>query len=641
MSTETYKETLSFQTEVKQLLHLVIHSLYSNKEIFLRELVSNSSDALDKLRYLALSNGKLYENDSDLKIQVSFDKMKRIIIVTDNGIGMTREEVIENIGTIAKSGTKEFLSQLTGNDSKDARLIGQFGVGFYSAFIIADEVTVNTRRAGLPEDQGVCWQSKGDGSYTIETINRAQRGTEIILHLKKDDDEFLDDWRLRNIITKYSDHIGWPIVMEKPVEASKSEEGKDEVTVEATEEETVNKATALWTLSKKEITDEQYAEFYKHISHDFETPLAWSHTKVEGKLEYTTLLYIPSHAPFDMWNREHRWGLRLYVKRVFIMDDAEKFLPSYLRFIKGIVDSNDLPLNVSREILQDNKIIEKIRSASIKKILGLLEEMAANEKEKYTKFWKQFGNVLKEGPIEDHENKEKIAKLLRFSSTHTDSEEQNVSLDDYISRMKEGQDKIYYVTGDNFSAAKHSPHLEIFREKEIEVLILSDRVDEWLVSHLFDYQGKKLHSVAKGKLDLGELEPEASKEEKEEQEKVFASLTERVKSALGDQVEKVQISNRLTDSPACIVVSDYDMGIQMQRILQAAGQAVPANKPILELNPKHPIVMGLDKEPDEDLFKEWSSLLLDQAILADGGELEDPTQFVKHMNKMFLKVLEA
>jgi len=632
---EAQKQTLGFETEVKQLLQLMIHSLYSNKEIFLRELISNASDACDKLRFEAVANSAWYENDSDLKIRLSFDKNAHTLTIIDNGIGMNRAEVIKHLGTIAKSGTKEFLTNLTKDQLKDNHLIGQFGVGFYSAFMVADKVTVLTRRAGEKAEEGVCWESKGEGDYTIEPTTKETRGTEIILHLKKDAEEFLDDWRLRSIIHKYSDHISWPIVMQKP--ALPEKEGEE---TQAPEEETVNKAKALWTLAKSEIKDEDYKEFYKHLSHDFEGPLVWSHNRVEGKQEYITLLYVPAHAPFDLWQRDQQYGLKLYVNRVFILDKADQFLPVYLRFIKGVIDSRDLPLNVSREMLQNHKLIDTIRSACTKKVLSLLEKLAKDEPEQYTKFWNEFGKVLKEGPAEDYANKEQIAKLLRFASTHTDKETQDVTLDDYLSRMKEGQEAIYYITADSFAAAKNSPHLEIFRKKGIEVLLLSDRIDEWLVSHLQEYQGKPLSSVAKGDLDLGQLEDTQEKEEHKKVEDEYANLVKQVKDSLNEQVKEVRITHRLTSSPACVVTDQNDLSIQMQRMLKAAGQEIPVSKPILELNPEHPLISRLKAEQDDDRFKEWSHILLDQALLAEGGQLEDPASFVQRLNKMLLEMMQ-
>ena len=635
MTVKADKQTLGFQTEVAQLLDLMIHSLYSNKEIFMRELISNAADASDKLRFEALADDGLYEEDAELKIKVTFDKDAKTVTITDNGIGMTREEVIDNIGTIANSGTKKFFDNMTGDQTKDSQLIGQFGVGFYSAFIVADKVTLKTRRAGLTAQHGVEWQSKGKGEFTIKTVEKPLRGTEVTLHLRKDQDEFLNSWRLRSCITKYSDHIDLPIMMSK--EPMPDEDGKiDENSV--LEDETVNKATALWTLSKGEITDEQYQEFYKQISHDFQEPLSWSHNKVEGKTEYTSLLYIPSKAPFDLWDRERTHGLKLYVKRVFIMEDAEQLMPRYLRFIRGVIDTNDLPLNVSREILQGSKTIDSIRAASVKKILSELAKMAKKNAEKYATFWKEFGQVIKEGPGEDLPNKEALAKLMLFSTTETGSEEQTVSLADYVGRMKEKQDKIYYITAESFAAAKNSPHLEVFRKKGIEVLLMAERVDEWLTNSLTEFDGKSLQSVAKGDLDLGELADEEEKKAQEETDKNFADLVERVKTALGDNVKDVRITHRLTDSPACLVVDDMDMSANLERMLKAAGQEVGGTKPIFEINPEHPMVMRLKDELDDDRFSDWSSILFDQALLAEGGQLEDPASYVKRLNTLLLQV---
>jgi molecular chaperone HtpG len=626
--TTTTKETLGFQAEVKQLLHLMIHSLYSNKEIVLRELISNASDAADKLRFEALADGALYENDSELKVRLAFDKAARTLTISDNGIGMSRQEVIDNIGTIAKSGTREFFAALSGDQAKDANLIGQFGVGFYSAFILADKVTLTTRRAGLTAEHGVRWESAGSGDYTLEVVEKPTRGTEIVLHLREGEDEFLNDWKIKSIIRKYSDHITLPIVMKKS-------EWKDGEQVPTDEDESVNQASALWSRAKNDITDEQYEEFYKHVAHDFDKPLAWSHNRVEGKQEYISLLYIPGRAPFDLYDRERRHGIKLYVKRVFIMDDAEQLMPQYLRFVRGVIDSADLPLNVSREILQHSKEIDGIKAGSVKKVLGLLEDMAENDQEKYATFWKEFGRVLKEGPGEDFGNKEKIAGLLRFASTHADTEEENVSLKDYIARMKDGQKHIYYVTADSFAAAKHSPHLEIFRKKGIEVLLLSDRVDEWLVSGLTEFEGKKLQSVAKGDLDLGSLEDEAEKEAQKQAEDEFKELVEKIKSTLGDdKVKEVRVTHRLTDSPACIVTGENDMSANLERLLKAAGQNAPSTKPILEINPQHSLVTRLKGESDDARFADWAHLLFDQALLAEGGQLEDPASFVKRLNSL-------
>ena len=630
----TNAETLGFQAEVKQLLQLMIHSLYSNKEIFLRELVSNASDAADKLRFEALSNNSLYEAAPDLKIRIAFDKEARTLTITDNGIGMSREEVISNIGTIAKSGTREFFKALTGDQAKDARLIGQFGVGFYSSFIVADRVTLVTRRAGLPADQGVRWECdmNGDaGQYTVEAADRSERGTEVVLHLREGEEELLSDMRLKGIVRKYSDHIAIPIVMKK----YEWDKDKSEY-VQKDEEETVNQASALWARPKGDITEEQYHEFYKHVGHDFEPPLAYTHNRVEGRQEYIQLLYVPSRAPFDLWDREHRRGLKLYVRRVFIMDDAEQLLPAYLRFVRGIVDSNDLPLNVSREILQESKDIDAIRTGNTRRVLQMLEDLAENQKEKYVSFWKDFGRVMKEGMGEDHANRERIAKLLRFSSTHTDVEEQSVTLADYVSRMKEGQDKIYYATADTFLAAKNSPHLEALRKRGIEALLMFDKVDEWAVAHLTEFEGKQLVSVAKGNLDLGPLEDEAEKKEQEKKSDEFKDLTMRLKDALGELVQEVRVTHRLTSSPSCLVVEEHDMSGNLSRILKAAGQNVPTSKPILEINPSHPLVERLKEEKQR--FSDWSRLLFDQALLAEGGTLEDPAGFVRRTNELLLEM---
>ena len=630
MTVEAHKETLGFQAEVQQLLRLVAHSLYSHKEVFLRELISNASDACDKLRFEALTNSALYENDPELKVRVSFDKDARTITIADNGIGMDRQEVIDNIGTIARSGTRQFMQKLTGDQAKDTNLIGQFGVGFYSSFVVADKVTLRTRRAGLDPEQGVLWESTGEGEYTLETIEKAGRGTEITLHLREDEADLLNEWKLRSIITKYSDHITLPVIM--PVE--KYSEDKD--APPQIEDERINQAAALWARPKQDITEEEYKEFYKHISHDFEDPLAWTHNRVEGKLEYTSLLFIPAHAPFDLWDREQRHGVKLYVQRVFIMDDAEHLMPRYLRFVRGVIDSNDLPLNVSREILQSSKVVDGIRAGSVKKVLGLLEDLATNDSEKYSRFWKEFGRALKEGPAEDYGNREQIAKLLRFASTHTDGPEQTVSLVDYIGRMKEGQDKIYYITAESFAAAKNSPHLEIFRKKGLEVLLLSDRVDEWLMSHLTEFQGKHLQSVAKGALDLDKIASEEEKQEQKQAEDQFKDLLTRIKGVLGDQVNEVRISSRLTDSPACLVVDDHALSAHLERLLRDAGQNIPMNKPYLELNPQHPLVTRLKDEANAERFSDWTHLLFKQAMLAEGGQLEDPASFVKRLNGLLL-----
>jgi molecular chaperone HtpG len=627
------KETLGFQAEVKQLLHLMIHSLYSNKEIFLRELVSNASDACDKLRFEGLNNAALYGDDTELKIRLSFDKAARTLTIADNGIGLSRDEAVDHLGTIAKSGTREFFSALTGDQSKDAHLIGQFGVGFYSSYIVADKVTVVSRRAGLEANQAVKWESAGEGEFTVEMVEKATRGTEVTLHLREGEDEFLSGWKLKQTVRKYSDHITLPILMKK--EEWNQEKG-EQITTD--EDETVNQASALWARPKSEITDEQYKAFYKHVGHDYEDPLAYVHAKVEGKQEYTQLLYIPSKAPFDMLDRGARHGVKLYVRRVFIMDDAEQLMPLYMRFVRGIVDSNNLPLNVSREILQESRDIETIRGGCVKKVLSLLEGMAdsddAAEKEKYVTFWKEFGRVLKEGTGEDHANKDRIAKLLRFASTHLDTPEEVVSLADYVSRMKEGQEKIYYVTAETFTAAKNSPHLEIFRKKGIEVLLLSDRVDEWVSGNLTEFEGKQLQSVAKGGLDLGKLEDEAEKKEAEQAADEYKELLDKVKATLGDKVKDVRITHRLTDSASCLVADEHDLGGNLARILKAAGQKAPDTKPILEINPKHPALQRLKYE--EARFDDWANLLLEQATLAEGGTLDDPAGFVKRINDLML-----
>ncbi|HCE08335.1 MAG TPA: molecular chaperone HtpG [Oxalobacteraceae bacterium] len=627
------KQTLGFQAEVKQLLQLMIHSLYSNKEIFLRELVSNASDAADKLRFEAIHHDNLFENDSDLKIKVSFDKTARTITISDNGIGMSREEAIEHLGTIAKSGTREFFSRLSGDQQKDAALIGQFGVGFYSAFIVADKITVETRRAGMAVNEGVRWESAGEGDFSVESIDKLSRGTDITLHLREGEDEFLSSWSLKSIIRKYSDHISLPIQMQK----EEWDEEKKE-TVLKDEMETVNQASALWARSKSDITPEQYTEFYKHVSHDFQEPLIYTHNRVEGRSEYTQLLYIPAHAPFDLWDRNKRGGIKLYVKRVFIMDDAEQLMPVYLRFVKGVIDSNDLPLNVSREILQESRDVKVIREGSTKRILSLLEELAnadeQEKKEKYATFWKEFGQVLKEGIGEDATNKERIAKLLRFASTHNDSDAQTVSFAEYLGRAKEGQEKIYYATGEAYAAAKNSPHLEIFRKKGVEVLLLTDRVDEWMLSFLHDFEGKELVSVAKGDLDLGKLEDEAEKKQHEETEAQYKELVDKMKAALEDKAKDVRITFRLTDSPACLVADEHELSGNLMRMLKAAGQNAPESKPILEINPDHPLVRRLKYE--EAKFGDWSHILFDQAMLAEGGALADPAGFVKRLNEMLL-----
>lgn len=630
MSVDTRKETRGFQTEARQLLHLMIHSLYSNREIFLRELISNASDAADKLRFEAVSNNDLYEGDGDLKIRIAFDKDAKTLVISDNGIGMTRDEVIDNLGTIAKSGTAQFMQNLSGDQKKDAQLIGQFGVGFYSAFIVADRVVVTTRRAGAAAEEGVRWECSGDAEFDIENVEKADRGTRIELHLKDDAVEFADSWRLRSIIKKYSDHIAIPILM--PKQSPVGEDGEAE-----SEEEAVNTATALWTRSRTEVTEDEYKEFYKHVSHDHTDPLTWSHNRVEGNLDYTSLLYIPARAPYDLYNRDASRGLKLYVQRTFIMDDAEQFLPLYLRFIKGVVDSNDLSLNVSREILQKDPNIDSMRTALTKRVLEMLSKLA-KEPENYSKFWKEFGQVLKEGPAEDFANREKIAKLLRFSSTFTEKVDQDQSLDDYVSRMKDGQEKIYYIAAENFTTAKSSPHLEVFRKKGIEVLLLSDRVDEWLMGHLSEFDGKSLQDVGKGELDLGKLDSEEDKQAQEKIAEELKPLLDRVKTALDNEVAEVRVTHRLTDSPACVVVADHDMGAQMRRILEAAGQNLPDSKPIFELNPEHPLVKKLEQETNEARFADLAHVLFDQANLAEGSQLTDPAAYVQRLNKLLLEL---
>ncbi|MBI3897069.1 MAG: molecular chaperone HtpG [Gammaproteobacteria bacterium] len=622
MTVETHRETLGFQTEVRQLLDLMIHSLYSNKEIFLRELVSNASDAADKLRFEALTDDALFEGEGDLKIRVAYDKSTRTVTISDNGIGMSRAEVIDNIGTIAKSGTREFLAALSGDKAKDARLIGQFGVGFYSAFIIADRVTLTTRRAGLASEHGVRWESAGEGDYTIETVERAQRGTEIVLHLKEGEDEFVDGHRLRSIIHKYSDHIPIPIAMK-----SEDQKGEDEI---------VNRASALWARPKNEIKPEEYEEFYKHVGHDFEPPLAHVHSRVEGKQEYISLLYVPKRAPFDLWDRDRRHGIKLYVRRVFIMDDAERLLPNYLRFVRGIIDSNDLPLNISREILQHNKDIDAIRAGSIKKVLDLLGDLVEKDAEKYATFWREFGRVLKEGVVEDNGNRQAIARLLRFASTKADTDAQEVTLADYVARMQPGQEKIYYITADTFAAAKSSPHLEIFRAKGIEVLLMYDRIDEWLVTHLTEFDGKSLVSVAKGDLDLGKLEDQEERKQHEQVESKHKDLVARIQQVLAERVQAVRVTHRLTGSPACLVAGEHDISSHLGRILKAAGQSVPAGKPVLEINPTHALVQRLSDEKDEKRFGDWSHLLFEQSLLSEGGQLDDPATFVRRLNELLL-----
>lgn len=631
MTTDTQAQTLGFQTEVKQLLHLMIHSLYSNKEIFLRELISNASDACDKLRFAALDNQDLYEQNPELRIRLEFNEEAKTLSIIDTGIGMSRQEVIDNLGTIAKSGTSEFLKSLSGDQRKDANLIGQFGVGFYSAFIVADQVDVYTRRAGVSAEEGVHWSSKGEGEFSIAPCLLPERGTRITLHLKEGEGDFANGWRLRNLVTKYSDHISVPVQM---LQEQYGEEEKDKTP----EWETVNKATALWARPRQEVKDEEYKEFYKHIAHDFSDPLTWSHNKVEGKLEYTSLLYVPGRAPFDLWNREAPKGLKLYIQRVFIMDQADQFLPLYLRFIKGVVDSNDLSLNVSREILQKDPAIDSMKSALTKRALDMLEKLAKNEPERYQEFWKTFGQVLKEGPAEDHSNREKIAGLLRFASTHQGSEEQNVALDAYLERMQEKQDAIYYLCGERFSQVKNSPHLEVFRKKGIEVLLLTDRIDEWMMSYLTEYKDKKFVDVTRGDLDLGELDSSEDKAAQEEEAKAKEDLLKRIQDVLSEQVQEVKVSHRLTDSPAVLVIGEHDMGLQMRRILEASGQSMPESKPIFEVNPKHPLLERLDQEADEDRFADLTHILFDQAALAAGESLKDPGAYVARLNKLLLEL---
>ena len=641
MSEVAQKETHGFQTEVKQLLNLMIHSLYSNKEIFLRELVSNASDAADKLRFEALSNGDLYGGDADLKVRVSVDKDAQTITISDNGIGMTRDEVVEHLGTIAKSGTAEFFSKLSGDQAKDSQLIGQFGVGFYSAFIVADKVTVRTRKAGAEAAQSVEWESTGEGEFSIGDITKDTRGTDVILHVKEEDLEFVDDYKLRSIVTKYSDHIGMPVEMWK--EGTPESEGEDGEKIEAVpgEWESITKATALWMRDKSEISEDEYKEFYKHVSHDWEEPLSWSHNKVEGNNEYTSLLYIPKKAPWDMWNRDRQQGLKLYVQRVFIMDDAEQFMPTYLRFVKGLVDSNDLPLNVSREILQDSKVTQALRKGCTSRVLKMLERMGKKDKDNYQIVWNEFGQALKEGPAEDMSNKDQILKLLRFSSSHTDSTVQNVSLEDYKERMKEGQDKIYYIVTDSFEASKNSPHLEIFRKKGTEVLLMHDRMDEWMMGHVTEFDGTQFQSVTRGDLNLDDMDDEETKKAKEETAKEYESFVERVKEALGDQVAEVRVTDRLTNSPSCVVAGANDMGSQMAKLMEQMGQAAPDTKPIFELNPDHELVKVVADEADDDQFKQWSQVLLDQALLAERGNLKDPGTFVQRMNSLMVKLVKG
>lgn len=632
MTVDAHKETLGFQTEVKQLLHLMIHSMYSNKEIFLRELISNASDASDKLRFEAIAQPQLLEDQPELRIRVSADSKANTLTIEDNGIGMSRQEVIDHLGTIAKSGTAAFMQQLTGDQKKDSQLIGQFGVGFYSAFIVADRVEVFTRRAGLAAAEGVHWESAGEGEFTIATVDKPERGTRIVLHLKPAESEFADTFRLRNVITKYSDHISLPIELPKPAA------GDEQQAAAETEWESVNRASALWTRPRTEVKDEEYKEFYKHVAHDFEDPLSWSHNKVEGKLEYTSLLYVPGRAPFDLYQREAPRGLKLYVQRVFIMDDAEQFLPLYLRFIKGVVDSNDLSLNVSREILQKDSAIDSMKSALTKRVLDMLEKMAKKEPEQYATFWKAFGSVMKEGPAEDYSNREKIAGLLRFASTAQSDDSEVVSLDAYLERMVEGQDKIYYLTGERYAQVKNSPHLEIFRKKGIEVLLLTDRIDEWLMSHLTEYQGKQFIDIARGDLDLGKLEGDEDKQEQEKAAEAKADLVKRIQEALKEQLQEVRVSHRLTDSPAVLVINEDDMGLQMRRILEASGQKAPESKPILEINPAHPLLDKLDSEQDEDRFADLSHILFDQAALAAGEALQDPGAYVRRLNALLVEL---
>ncbi|HEY0686918.1 MAG TPA: molecular chaperone HtpG [Steroidobacter sp.] len=643
---ETQAQTLGFQAEVKQLLKLMIHSLYSHKEIFLRELISNASDALDKLRFEALAKPELLEGGGELTITIDADSKAHTVTIVDNGIGMSRQEAIEHLGTIAKSGTADFLSRLTGDQKKDAQLIGQFGVGFYSSFIVADKVEVFSRRAGLESGAGVHWVSNGDGEFTVSDVTLPERGTRIVLHLKEEGHEFADQYRIRSLVRKYSDHIAFAVRMPKPAPyKAEDEEKKDEsVVAEVAKEEeakpefeTVNHAQALWARPRTELKDEEYKEFYRHVTHDFTDPLAWSHGKVEGKKEYTSLLYIPSRAPYDLWHREGARGLKLYVRRVFIMDDAEQFLPLYLRFVKGVVDSADLPLNISREMLQQDPAIETMKTGLARRVLDMLAKMAKDEPEKYATFWKEFGTVMKEGPAEDHANRERIAKLLRFSSTLADKAEQDVSLEDYVGRMKEGQKEIYYVIADSFTAAKSSPHLEVLRKKGIEVLLLSDRVDEWLVDHLREFDGKQLKNVARGELDFSAIQSEEEKKAQEELSKGHTELVERIKKALTEQVSDVRVTARLADSPACLVLGQYDMGAQMRRIMEAAGQKAPVSKPTLEVNPNHPLLQRIEKTAEDAEFNDLSMLLFEQATLADGGQLPEPSAFVQRLNRLLMK----
>ncbi len=632
MGIEAKKETLGFQTEARQLLQLMIHSLYSNKEIFLRELISNASDAADKLRFAALAKPEFLEDDPDLKITVDYDPKKKTITISDNGIGMNRDDVIDNLGTIAKSGTAQFLESLTGDEKKDSRLIGQFGVGFYSAFIVADKVEVFSRKAGEPATQGVKWESAGEADFNVESVEKVDRGTRIVLYLKKEEKEFAESYRLRGIVRKYADHISIPVMMVK----EKYGEDKKKADKKTAEYEAVNTAQALWTRPRTELMDEEYKEFYKYISHDFEDPLDWSHNKVEGKLEYSSLLYLPARAPYDMWNRDASRGLKLYVQRVFIMDDAEQFLPLYLRFVKGVVDSNDISLNVSREILQKDPAVDSMKSALTKRVLDMLAKLKKKDKDAYQKFWNEFGQVLKEGPAEDYANREKIAKLLLFATTHTDTSLEDQSLEDYVSRMQEGQDKIYYIAAESFNTAKNSPHLEVFRKKGIEVLLLSDRVDEWFISHLMEFDGKSFQDVTRGELDLGKLDSEEEKKQFDEMDKQAEPLLKRLKESLGDAVSEVRTTHRLTDSPACLSIAEHDMGAQMRKIMEAAGQKMPDFKPIFEINPTHPLVAKLDAEADEARFNDLAAILFDQASLAEGGQLDDPASYIRRLNKLLL-----
>ena len=633
MTVAENKVTMGFEAEVKQLLQLMIHSLYSNKEIFLRELISNASDAADKLRFNALSDDSLYEGDAKLKVRIEFDQNAKTITITDNGIGMSRDEVTENIGTIARSGTKHFFESLTGDQAKDSQLIGQFGVGFYSSFIVADRVTLETRKAGTSSDHGVRWESKGEGDYTLESFDRKEHGTQIVLHLREGEEDFLNGWKLRSIIRKFSDHISLPIEMLKEHYGEEKEEEAQTI-----EWETINSASALWAKNRDEITEEQYTEFYKHVSHDFEAPLAKVHSRVEGTNEYTLLLYVPKHAPFDLWDRESKHGVKLYVRKVFITEEADKLMPRYLRFIRGVIDSDSLPLNVSREILQENALLEKIRSGAVKKVLGLLEDLSKNDQDSYTTFWNEFGQAFKEGPIEDTKNKDRIAKLLRFASTHNTDDTQNVSLEDYVSRMKEGQDKIYFITAESFAAAKNSPHLEVFKKKGLEVLLLSDRVDDWLVSYLTEFDGKSMQSIAKGDLDLGSLEDEKEKEHQEAIAKELQPLVDRIKKVLEERVSEVKISARLTDSPACLVSESYGMSRTMERIMKSAGQSMPTSKPVFEINPDHNLIKKLENEQDEGRFGDLTHILYDQAVLSEGAQLDDPAAFVKRLNTLLQNV---